>query len=113
MLICGVLEYWTSWALEAAKDTKWWDYSGYFLNLHGRICAEGLFVFGLGGCAIIYIVAPVLAELYDRIPVYRQTLLCMMLVAAFDADLSYASMYPNKGRGITYYDLSLIHIYHR
>ncbi len=104
VLICGVLEYWTSWALEAAKDTKWWDYSGYFLNLHGRICAEGLFVFGLGGCAIIYIVAPVLAELYDRIPVYRQTLLCMMLVAAFAADLSYASMYPNKGRGITDYD---------
>lgn len=108
VVICGILEYWTSWALEAAADTKWWDYSGYFLNLHGRICAEGLFVFGLGGCAIIYILAPVLADLYDRIPVYRQTLLCMMLVAAFAADFSYASMYPNKGRGITDYDTKAV-----
>ena len=31
----------------ATGGTKWWDYSGYFLNLNGRICLEGALVFGL------------------------------------------------------------------
>ena len=35
------------------NGTRWWDYTGYFLNLHGRICAEGLLVFGIGGMAIV------------------------------------------------------------
>lgn len=104
VLLCGVLEYGTSWFLETTKKTKWWDYSGYFLNLNGRICAEGLFVFGIGGCAFIYILAPVLADLYDRVPVYRQTLICMLLISAFAADFSYSSLYPNTGRGITDYE---------
>ena len=37
---------------------KWWDYSGYFLNLNGRICAEGLLAFGLGGLAVVYMYWP-------------------------------------------------------
>lgn len=104
VLLCGVLEYGTSLFLEVTRKAKWWDYSGYFLNLNGRICAEGLLVFGIGGCAFVYILAPVLADLYDRVPVYRQTLICMLLISAFAADFSYSSLYPNTGRGITDYE---------
>jgi len=50
IVLCGCVEYFTSWFLEITHNgQKWWDYSGYFLNLNGRICAEGLLVFGLGG----------------------------------------------------------------
>ncbi len=31
-----------------------------FLNLHGRICAEGLLVFGIGGMAFVYVIAPLI-----------------------------------------------------
>ena len=48
-ILADVLEYSTAWYLETFKGMKWWDYSGYFLNLHGKICLEGLIVFGLGG----------------------------------------------------------------
>ena len=59
MLICGCVEYATSWVLEMIHHgVRWWDYSGYFLNLNGRVCAEGLLIFGLGGCGFIYILAP-------------------------------------------------------
>lgn len=101
--ICGIVEYGTSWYLEVTKGTKWWDYSGYFLNLDGRICAEGLLVFGLGGCAFIYVLAPFFDELYQKIPAHRQLLICMMLIAAFAADSSYSHLYPNTGKGITDY----------
>lgn len=53
VVLCGVIEYFTSVYLEYMHNgMKWWDYSGYFLNLDGRICGEGLLIFGLGGLAI-------------------------------------------------------------
>lgn len=104
VLICGIVEYGTSWYLEVTKGTKWWDYSGYFLNLNGRICAEGLLLFGLGGCAFIYLLAPLFAGLYEEIPLHRRKLICVLLLTAFMADFSYAQTHPNMGKGITDYD---------
>ena len=38
IVLCGFLEYMTSLVMEIVTGgTKWWDYSGYFLNLNGRI----------------------------------------------------------------------------
>lgn len=104
VVICGILEYCTSWFLEMTKGMKWWDYSGYLLNLNGRICAEGLLVFGLGGCAFIYFGAPLFDELYKKIPVKIQILLCIALVSAFAVDSAYSHNHPNSGKGITDYD---------
>ena len=62
VLLCGTVEYFTHWSLELIMATRWWDYSGYFINLHGRICAEGLLVFMLGGMAIVYVGAPLIDD---------------------------------------------------
>ena len=68
MVLCGGLEYFSSWYLEKTHGgQRWWDYTGYFLNLNGRICAEGLLTFGLGGLAIVYLLAPALDNLLSRI----------------------------------------------
>ena len=53
MLICTILEYLTSFFLERKWGIRWWDYSGHFLNLNGRICLLGAIVFGLGGTALV------------------------------------------------------------
>ena len=38
IVVCGFLEYMTSLVMEIVTGgMKWWDYSGYFLNLNGRI----------------------------------------------------------------------------
>ena len=42
VIICGIIEYSTSWYLEYTQGLRWWDYTGNFLNLNGRICFEGL-----------------------------------------------------------------------
>lgn len=53
LFLCGSIEYIVSWLLEHIYGgMKWWDYSDYFLNLNGRICVEGLLVFGIGGMLI-------------------------------------------------------------
>lgn len=103
MLICGIIEYGTAWYLETFKQMKWWDYSGYFLNLHGRICLEGLLVFGLGGCVFIYIIAPLLDNLYDSIAKPVRIIAVVLLVCCYLIDFVYSSKHPNQGPGITDY----------
>lgn len=104
VILCGALEYGTGWALEALTGTRWWDYSGYFLNLNGYICAEGLLVFGLGGCAAIYFAAPMLDDLFRKIPSGWKQVICVVLLWLFFSDVIYSFFFPNTGKGITDYD---------
>lgn len=105
--VCGCVEYFTSWYLEIAHDgQKWWDYSGYFLNLNGRICAEGLLVFGVGGMAIVYMVAPLLDNHIRKIQYKILVPLCIALMCIFLTDQMYSSKHPNTGHGITDYETS-------
>lgn len=104
IVLCGCVEYFTSWFLEITHNgEKWRDYSGYFLNLNGRICAEGLLVFGLGGMAIVYVAAPLLDDLIRKIPYKILIPVCITLLAVFGADEVYSNRHPNTGKGITDY----------
>lgn len=101
-ILCGIIEYSTAWYLETFKHLKYWNYSGYFLNLDGRICLEGLIVFALGGCAATYIVAPLLDNIYSKINLNVKKVICIILIIFFMVDFSYSSIVkPNTGKGIT------------
>ena len=101
IISCGAVEYFTSWILEVCFDKKWWDYSGYFLNLNGRICAEGLFVFGVCGLAFIYVLAPLLDNLIRKINRRVLLPLAVTLMLIMAADFVYSNIVPNTGYGIT------------
>lgn len=104
MAVCGVVEYTAGYLLWEMKHMYWWNYSGYFLNLHGRICAEGLIIFGLGGCAFLYLIAPFFDELFKKIPRRTAVIICVALLAVFAADSAYSVAHPNSGAGITDYE---------
>lgn len=105
VVLCGSVEYFTSLVLEIVHGgTRWWDYTGYFLNLHGRICAEGLLVFGIGGMAIVYVLAPFLDGVFRRLPVKALMAAGLILTGIFAADQIYSSIHPNEGEGITSYE---------
>ncbi len=102
IVVCGFLEYMTSLIMEIATGgMKWWDYSGYFLNLNGRICAEGLLVFGIGGLAIAYVIAPIADDIVSRISEKALKLICIVLMAVFLFDAGYSQLHPNAGKGVT------------
>ncbi len=101
VVMCGILEYFTSYFLEEMTGMRWWDYSGYFLNLHGRICAEGLLVFGVGGLSIVYVLAPLLDNAIQNVPEKKLAVICAVLILAFGADALYSQKHPNAGEGIT------------
>ena len=101
VVLCGVVEYFGGWALEAIFDKKWWDYSGYFLNINGRVCAEGLFVFGVAGMAFIYVLAPLLDNLIRKANQKILVPVEAVLLVLFFADVVYSAFVPNTGDGIT------------
>ena len=102
IVLCGVVEYFTSYYMEVMSGgMRWWDYSGYFLNINGRICAEGLLVFGIGGAAIVYLLAPIIDNLIRRIDEKIFRFVCITLLIVFLIDYTYSQFRPNKGDGIT------------
>ena len=103
MILAGILEYSTSFLLEILLHKKWWDYTGYFCNLHGRICLEGLLLFGFGGAAITYFLAPLLNSLFNKIKYKIIFIICFILVSLFGIDVVYSVQHPNTGIGITDY----------
>ena len=95
------IEYGTAFFLETFRHLKYWDYTGYFLNINGRVCLEGLLVFGLGGCGFTYILAPILGNLYQKLSSKVSIGLCVILISFFAIDFVYSSFYPNTGTGIS------------
>ena len=102
VIVCGIVEYFTSLILEIMHDgAKWWDYTGYYLNLNGRICAEGLLVFGIGGMAFIYVLAPLLDNIIEQIRMKILVPVCAALLVIFGVDAVYSGVHPNTGKGVS------------
>lgn len=102
ILLCGTIEYLTGLYLERTfGGMKWWDYSGYFLNIQGRICAEGLLVFGLGGISLVYVLAPLIDNILQKVSSKKLKVICCLLLMLFICDHIYSHNNPNEGTGIT------------
>ena len=78
ILICGTLEYLTSYVMEKIFKARWWDYSSRKFNINGRICLETLIPFGIAGTFIIYIANPFLLKYINMIP---QIVMHILIVA--------------------------------
>ena len=63
--------------------------------------AEGLLVFGLGGVAIVYIIAPLLDNFFRKIKLRVVGAVCAALIVAFIVDMVYSKKNPNTGKGIS------------
>lgn len=110
VILSGVIEYMTSYYTECLfNGKKWWDYQGYFLNLDGRICAEGLLTFGIGGMILVYLIAPMLDNYLRKMKTQIAAPLCVILLSLFMIDQVYSFINPNTGHGITDY-ISKIYI---
>lgn len=60
MVICGILEYMTSYLMEKLFNARWWDYSTKKFNINGRICLETMIPFGLIACFVVSFLNPLI-----------------------------------------------------
>ena len=101
MVFSTISEYVTSWALEAVAGLKYWDYSGVFMNINGRVCLECSLFFGFGGSLCLYIIAPFLEKRFEHFTLKVRITLCLLLVSLFAIDELYSFKHPHQGEGIT------------
>ena len=85
-LLCGLLEYLTSYVLEKRFHARWWDYSQKPMNLHGRVWIGNLILFGLGGVLIVNLINPLLERISRHLSLPAQEVLALSLSAIFIAD---------------------------
>ena len=102
IVVAGIMEYTTAAILWNTQHLKYWDYTGYFLNIQGRICLEGLLFFGIMGLAGIYFFAPLTDNVLEKIPIKIRRAIITFLIIAFLADKTAVTIEPRTGRGLTY-----------
>lgn len=85
-VLCGTLEYLTSYCMEKRFHARWWDYSQKPMNLNGRIWIGNQVLFGLGGVVIIHIINPLLCRAFDAAPAAAKEVAAGILLAVFAAD---------------------------
>ena len=67
LILCSMLEYFTSWLMEKLFNNRWWDYSNMKFNLNGRICLLCSLGFGFGCTLALTVINPLLRRLIDKI----------------------------------------------
>ncbi len=81
ILICSILEYFTSYFMEKVFHARWWDYSQKKFNINGRICLETMIPFGILGTFCFYILNPLLLKfIFFITPPIRIVLFWILLV---------------------------------
>lgn len=106
MVLCSALEYLTSFVLERTWGVRWWDYSGEFLNIRGRVCLLASLLFGVGGWLGVCYAVPYLRMLYRKLWKTEKgkrglQLACLVLLLFFIADAAWAADFPHMGKNVT------------
>ena len=86
IVVCGILEYLTSYFMEKIFHARWWDYSQKKFNINGRVCLDTIIPFGLMGMFIIYILNPFLLNKIEMLPEIALNILFWVLLIIFLID---------------------------
>lgn len=99
ILICSILEYFTSYIMEKLFKARWWDYSKKKYNINGRICLETMLPFGILGTTIVYLIHPTVIKLVGALPHTLMITLSIIFFILYIVDniLSFNVMSKIKG----------------
>jgi len=99
--LCGVIEYTAATVIYYSSGLTYWNYTGYFFNIQGRVCLEGLLVFGMAASAAVYFMAPLLDTWLNRISLRIRYIIAATLLVGFTTDATMSIAIPRTGTGIT------------
>ena len=86
IIICGTLEYLTSYFMEKIFKARWWDYSQKKFNINGRVCLNTIVPFGLLGLFIMYVSNPFFISKIQLLPEMWLNILFWTLLAIYIVD---------------------------
>lgn len=86
MLLCSLLEYFTSYVMEKLFKARWWDYSDKKYHINGRICLENSVAFGVLGLLLSYVINPFVVKMLSYIPTNIFNIVGIILCLIFVVD---------------------------
>lgn len=101
-LICGTLEYFTSYIMEKLFNARWWDYHNRKFNINGRVCLETLIPFGIAGSLFLCVINPFFISIYSKIPDLIRHIITVVLAIAFLIDCIVSFIIIMSFKGETY-----------
>ncbi len=87
MIICSILEYWTSYIMEKLFKARWWDYSSYKYNINGRVCLNTMIPFGILSCFLMYVLNPFYISILTNMSDKLLNVICIITLIPFTADV--------------------------
>lgn len=66
-IIFSIFEYITDFFLQALFATRWWDYTGFFLNVNSRITLSFSLLWGFGSLIFIKLLHPLMTKLIGKL----------------------------------------------
>ena len=88
MLVCGILEYLTSYFLELIFNKRWWNYFKYPFNINGRVCLYGLLLFGIVGHILVYYFIPFINKKLNKININNRKIVSLVLIIIISIDFT-------------------------
>ena len=96
ILITGIVEYITGYAMYKIFHKKWWDYTGLFLNIDSYVCFRSVFTFAIGGMLLIYIVEPLIKEFISTKSKKITNIISIVFIVIFVIDVLLSFLIRNK-----------------
>ena len=84
--LATVIEYSTGLFLERRFKKKWWDYSMFKFNLHGRICPQASAVFGAFSVTSVFILVPAMLDILMLFSKHTISVLAFIVVTLYFLD---------------------------
>lgn len=95
-------EFITGWFLWHLFHRKYWDYSGYPINIAGYICLYSALGFGIVGVLWIKWAGPLLIRSWERLCFSLQILIIGLSDLICITDIVFSLLQPNEGKNITF-----------
>ncbi len=85
-LLATVIEYSTGLFLERRFKKKWWDYSMFKFNLHGRICPQASAVFGAFSVTSVFVLVPTMLNILMIFSKHTVSVVAFIVVTLYFLD---------------------------
>ena len=92
MLLCDIVEYFTSVIMETLFHARWWDYTYEFLNIKGRICLKHTLFWGIASVAFVYILHPGVDKTILGFSDKTIIVLSVVILIIFTADIVHSTI---------------------
>ncbi len=86
VVLCSILEYFTSYIMEKLFKARWWDYSDRKYNINGRICLDNAILFGALGLLLSYVINPFIVKMLGFVPAIVFYIVASILLVIFVID---------------------------